>query len=112
MRALVTGATGFIGGHLVEALIKEGFEVTCLTRGASNLRYLEGLNVRFLQGDCTDPETLSDVKDFDYIFHLAGLTKAPSDEEAYRVNEKGTENIVAAVLRRNPGLKRFVYVSS
>jgi nucleoside-diphosphate-sugar epimerase len=112
MRAIVTGATGFIGGHLVEALTRGGFEVTCLTRGASNLRYLEGLNVSLLRGDCTDPESLSGVKDFDYAFHLAGLTKAPSDEEAFRVNEKGTENIVAAVMRQNPGLKRFVYVSS
>jgi nucleoside-diphosphate-sugar epimerase len=112
MRALVTGATGFIGGHLVEALIGEGFEVTCLTRVTSNLRYLEGLNVSFLRGDCTDPESLSGVKDFDYVFHLAGLTKASSDEEAFRVNEEGTQNIVAAVMRHNPGLKRFVYVSS
>ena len=112
MRALVTGATGFIGGHLVEALIGEGFEVTCLTRRTSNLRYLEGLNVSFLRGDCTDPESLSGVKDFDYVFHLAGLTKASSDEEAFRVNEEGTQNIVAAVMRHNPGLKRFVYVSS
>ncbi|MGO9377829.1 MAG: NAD-dependent epimerase/dehydratase family protein [Dissulfurispiraceae bacterium] len=112
MRALVTGATGFIGGHLVEALIRENFDVTCLTRGTSNLRYLEGLNVTFLQGDCTDPATMSGVESFDYVFHLAGLTKAPSDEEALRVNEKGTENIVKAVMRQTDCLKRFVYVSS
>jgi nucleoside-diphosphate-sugar epimerase len=112
MRALVTGASGFIGGHLAEALVKEGIEVTCLTRGTSNLRYLEGLNLTFLQGDCTDPESLSGIRNFDYVFHLAGLTKASSDEEAYLVNEKGTENLVSAVARNNPGLKRFVYVSS
>lgn len=112
MRALVTGATGFIGGHLVDALIRENFEVTCLTRGTSNLRYLEGLNVAFLQADCTEPETLTGLKNFDYVFHLAGLTKAPSDEAAFRVNSGGTENIVSAVMRQNAGLKRFIYVSS
>ncbi|HMK60261.1 MAG TPA: NAD(P)-dependent oxidoreductase [Dissulfurispiraceae bacterium] len=112
MRALVTGATGFIGGHLVEALINEGFDVTCLTRPTSNLRYLEGLNISFLHGDCTDPSTLSKVHDFDYIFHLAGLTKFSSEDEAVRVNEKGTENIADAAIRGNSGLKRFVYVSS
>ncbi len=112
MKALVTGATGFIGGHLTEALVREGFDVSCLTRSSSNLRYLEGLNVSFMTGDCTDEESLSGVRGFDYVFHLAGLTKAASEEELYLVNQKGTENIVNAVLRFNPGLKRFIYVSS
>lgn len=112
MKALVTGATGFIGSHLVETLIKEGFGVTCLTRCTSNFRYLEGLNVSFMEGDCTDPGSLSGIRGFDYVFHLAGLTKASSEDESYRVNEKGTENIVRAVLRFNPGVRRFVYLSS
>ncbi len=112
MKVLVTGATGFIGSHLVEALVREGFEVTCLTRNTSNLRYLEGLNVSSLVGDCTDTESLSGISGFDYVFHLAGLTKANSEEESRLVNEKGTENIVDAVMRFNPALKRFVYISS
>jgi nucleoside-diphosphate-sugar epimerase len=112
MKALVTGATGFIGSHLAEALVRQGFDVTCLTRSTSNLRYLEGLNISFMQGDCTDADSLSAVRGFDYVFHLAGLTKAASDDEAYLANEKGTGNIVNAVMHASPGLRRFIYLSS
>jgi nucleoside-diphosphate-sugar epimerase len=112
MKALVTGATGFIGSHLTEALLKNGFSVSCLVRNNSNLRYIEGLNVSLLKGDCSDPESLKGIQGFDYVFHLAGLTKAADEQESYIANEKGTENIVNAVLRNNPKLKRFVYISS
>ncbi len=112
MKALVTGATGFIGSHLTAALLREGFEVTCLVRKSSNARYLEGLDVSLLTGDCSDYESLPGMGGFDYVFHLAGLTKARSEQEAFLVNDKGTENLVKAVIRDNASLKRFVYVSS
>ena len=53
MKALVTGATGFIGSHLTDALVKKGFTVTCLVRNTSNVNYIEDLNVRLVRGDCT-----------------------------------------------------------
>jgi len=112
MKALVTGATGFIGGHLTQALVREGFDVTCLTRSTSNLRDLEDLKVSFITGDCASEESLGGIRGFDYVFHLAGLTKANSEEELYLANEKGTINIVNAAMRSNPGLKRFIYISS
>lgn len=113
MKALITGATGFIGSHLSEALIKAGFEVTCLVRNSSNLRYIEGINVRKIIGDCTDIGSLyKAVKGVDYVFHLAGLTKAETDEDYYIANVNGTENIVNAVLKVNPEIRRFVYLSS
>ncbi|NTU43281.1 MAG: NAD(P)-dependent oxidoreductase [Nitrospirales bacterium] len=112
MKALITGATGFIGSHLVEALIREGFEVTCLVRDSSNLRSLEGLPCRLVTGDCTDRRSLDSIADFDYIYHLAGLTKASSEEEFSAANVRGTENILDAALRRSPHLKRFLYLSS
>lgn len=113
MRALVTGASGFVGSHLVERLIKEGFEVFCLRRRGSDIRWLEGFNVRFVQGDCSDRDSLKDsIKGYDYIFHLAGVIKANSEAEFYKVNEKGTENLIEAVVRDNPNIKRFVYLSS
>ncbi|MCL4457221.1 MAG: NAD(P)-dependent oxidoreductase [Nitrospirae bacterium] len=113
MKALVTGATGFIGSHLTAALIREGLDVSCLVRTTSNLRYLEGLNVKLREGDCTDGQSLVDaVKGVDYVFHLAGLTKACSEEDYYNANVKGTENIVRAVSENNPDIKRFVYLSS
>ena len=113
MKALVTGATGFIGSHLVDALVREGFDVTCLVRGTSKLHYIEDLPVRLVRGDCTEKESLSAaVKDVDYIFHLAGLTKACCEADSFGVNVKGTDNILKAVLEYNPGIRRFVYLSS
>jgi nucleoside-diphosphate-sugar epimerase len=113
MRALVTGATGFIGSHLCEELVKRGYEVTCLVRETSDLKWLEGTNLKFIKGDCTYIESLfSAVTDFDYIFHLAGLTKARTKEDFFCANAKGTENLITAVAKKNPKIKRFVYLSS
>ncbi len=112
MKALVTGGTGFVGSHLVEALLKEGFEVHCLVRNLSNKKWLEGLDVFFIEGDCCNRASLEKIKNFDYIFHLAGLTKASSWEEFYRANVIGTENIVDVALKNNPGLQRFILLSS
>ena len=113
MKALVTGASGFIGSHLAAALVREGFDVKCLVRNRSRLRFLEDMNVRTTEGDCTDRDSLIDaVKGVDYVFHLAGVTKACSEEDYYNANSKGTENIVRAVVENNPDIKRFVYLSS
>ena len=113
MKALVTGATGFIGSHLCEELIKRGYEVTCLSRQASNLKWIENLDIKLVHGDCTNIESLFNVvAGFDYVFHLAGLTKARSGDKFFCINSKGTENLMKAVTERNPGVKRFIYLSS
>jgi nucleoside-diphosphate-sugar epimerase len=113
MKALVTGATGFIGSHVCEELVKRGYDVTCLVKKTSNLKWIENLNVGFVHGDCTDKDSLCDaVSNCDYVFHLAGLTKARSGDEFFFVNAQGTDNLVKTVAERNPTVKRFVYVSS
>jgi nucleoside-diphosphate-sugar epimerase len=113
MKALVTGATGFIGSHLCEELVKRGYSVTCLVRETSNLIWIETLDLKLVKGDCTDRESLFHaVHDFDYIFHLAGVTKSPTDNAFFSTNTKGTENLIKAVAEKNPKLKRFVYLSS
>ncbi|MDI6743940.1 MAG: NAD-dependent epimerase/dehydratase family protein [Thermodesulfovibrionales bacterium] len=113
MKTLVTGATGFIGSHLVEELLKRGHNVTCLVRKTSNLQWIDGLNVRVIYGDCAIKESLlNTVADFDYIFHLAGLTKAVNEKDFFSVNALGTENLVSDVIEKNPDIKRFVYLSS
>ena len=112
MKALVTGATGFIGSHLCEELIKRGYEVTCLLRECSSSQWVESLKLTPFIGDCTQPETLSRISnDFDYIFHLAGLTKACSMKDFFDVNVRGTENLMH-VASRNSNLRRFIYLSS
>lgn len=113
MKALITGATGFIGSHLCEELIRRGFDVTYMARDSSSHRWVEQPGLTCIRGDCTVKESLGDIPgDFDYIFHLAGLTKSCSPDDFFSVNARGTENILITVAERNPFLKRFVYLSS
>lgn len=113
MKAFVTGATGFIGSHLVDALLKRGCEVTCLVRASSSLIYLEGLNVRLVYGDCCIADSISEaIKDSDYIFHIAGLTKAKNTDDFHKVNVVGTANLLNVVLKSGHNINRFFYLSS
>ncbi len=110
---LVTGGTGFVGSHLVEFLLKKGFSVTCLVRNPDRLRWLAGLNVRLVKGDCAVPESLaSAVRDNSIIFHVAGLTKALRSRDYYEANHLGTKNLLAACSHHNPGGRKFILVSS
>ena len=111
--ALVTGGSGFIGSHLVEALLEKGFHVRCLLRKTSDLRWINHLPIEKVFGDCLNKESLIPVvKNIDMVFHLAGLTKAKKAQDFFRFNVGGTENLASACLEHNDGLNRFVYVSS
>ncbi len=113
LTALVTGANGFVGSHLVEGLLSRGYQVTCLVRKTSNLRWLSGLKVKYLYADISQKESLKDVlTEVDYVLHLAGLTKAKNREEYLKANYQGTKNLIEVCIHDNPQMKRFVYVSS
>lgn len=113
MNVLVTGATGFIGSHLVDLLLKKNYSVRCLLRTTSDTRWLQGLPVEMVYGDLFDTRVLrTAVEGVDYIYHSAGLTKARTPEEYLRANAEGTRNLLEAVLGYNTQLKRFVLVSS
>jgi dihydroflavonol-4-reductase len=113
LKALVTGATGFIGSHLVELLLKNGYAVRCLVRKTSDTRWLNGLAVEFVHGDLFTEDALQRaVHGVDYVYHSAGITKAKTQEEYFRGNAEGTTNILLATLQHNPRLKRFVHISS
>ena len=119
MKAYVTGGTGFIGSHLVERLVNQGYHVTCLIRQTSNLRWLNHLltskssQVELVTGDLHDSEVLAQhLRDADLVFHLAGLTKAPDATTYDRVNAEGTKHLIEACLSAQAGLDRFVYCSS
>ncbi len=113
MRIAVTGATGFIGSHLVEALRARGHEVTCLARGPERLKWIENLPVRVVYGDVSRPDTLPAlVEGQDVLVHTAALTKASDLAGFLRVNVMGTENLMQAITRHNPGLRRFIFISS
>lgn len=113
MRALLTGPTGFIGSHLAEELLKKGYEVSCLVRKTSDLKWIDGLDADLCYGDCLDRGSLERaVADADLVFHLAGLTKARSEKEFFEVNAGGTEKLLEAVASGAPSIKKFVFLSS
>jgi nucleoside-diphosphate-sugar epimerase len=112
-KVLVTGGTGFIGSQVTELLLNRGYSVTCLVRDPSNLKWLSGLDIEVVRGDCSLPESLVPaVQRASIVIHAAGLTKAKWAREYYEVNQIGTHNILETCMRHNPGLEKFVLVSS
>ncbi len=113
MKALVTGATGFIGSHLVEALVQRGVQVRCLVRNKWHLGWVKDSPVEFVVGNCQERNSLKQaVKDVDQVFHLAGAITAVKEKTYFEVNALGTENLVQACIENNTRLKKFIYLSS
>jgi len=115
VRVLVTGATGFVGQHLVPELLRKGFSVRCMVhRRPFDVRKL-GKNVELIKGDITDALYIKKaVKDVDVVFHLAALlgrwqSEYPSSEY-YRVNFMGTKLLIEQCLKE--GVNHFIYLSS
>jgi dihydroflavonol-4-reductase len=113
MKALVTGGTGFVGSHLVDKLLEKGYEVRCLTRKSSNLRWLKDLNVEIVCGSLYDDATLKKaVENVDYVFHIAGAVMSKTKQGFFVSNQLATKNLAEACLKYNKNLKRFIYLSS
>jgi len=114
MRALVTGASGFIGSHLVEALLSEDFRVSCLIKENEPITWINPERVDIFYGDIARKDSLDPIfkNRFDYIFHLAGLMNARNPEDYYKINFEGTKNILDLCRKKAVDLKRFIYVSS
>jgi nucleoside-diphosphate-sugar epimerase len=111
MKALVTGATGFVGSHLAEALRRRGDEVTVLARSARKAEALQPLGVRVVSGDLRDTAALARAAEGqDEIYHVAGVVAARNEAEFLAANRDGTANVVAAAA--GAGRPRLVLVSS
>lgn len=111
--SVVTGASGFVGSHLVDYLLKKGDEVHCIVRETSNLRWLEGKNVTIHNSGLFDKEGLKKVlKDVDYLYHVAGVVKAKKEEDYFNGNVETTRNLLDAVSEVAPNIKRILIVSS
>ncbi len=112
MRALVTGAGGFVGGHVVRTLLASGHRVRALVLPREPRTNLAGLDVEIAVGDVTDRGSLaSAMRDVDAVFHVAAVYALwlPDPERMWQVNVEGTRNVLA--LARERGI-RVVHTSS
>jgi nucleoside-diphosphate-sugar epimerase len=111
MKALVTGATGFVGSHLAEALKRRGHQVTALARSSRKAEALSAQGARVVAGDLHDAAALDRaMAGQDIVYHVAGVVAARDEAGFLRANRDGTRNILNAAERS--GNPRFVLVSS
>lgn len=114
-KALVTGATGFVGKYLVNYLLNKQINVRALVRNNAKSGMLPE-EIEIVSGDLTKPTSLLNIcNDVDTVFHLGGYAHAWGDHLAearthHEVNFKGTQNMMAEAVRAN--VKRFIYFSS
>jgi len=109
---LVTGATGFIGGHLAQRLVQEGHQVRCLVRASSDTSLLDKLDVEIATGDLTSARSLRRTTEgCDCVVHCGALVSDwATAEEIARVNVEGTRNLLEACA--DASVQRFVHFST
>ena len=110
---LVTGASGFTGGHLTRKLIDRGYNVKALVREGEDVGELETLGLNVVRGDLTKKETLPEaVKNVDIVFHIAAVYREQDIPRKlfWDVNVGGTRNLLET--SRDAGVKRFVHCST
>jgi len=112
LKVLVTGSSGFLGGHLIEQLLPKRHEVVGMVRKGSDTDLLQDLGVEMRKGDLTDPASLLEVtKGVDCVIHLAAYYTFSGKKERYEeINVQGTKNMLDAMLKN--GVKRIIYCSS
>jgi uncharacterized protein YbjT (DUF2867 family) len=109
MKVFVTGATGFVGGHLLQALTRRGHEITCLVRSTGRL----SIPAREVVGDATRPEGLAEaMAGMEAAIHLVGIIREfPARGITFhRLHVEATRNVVAAA--RQAGVARYLHMSS
>lgn len=110
MKVLITGATGFIGGHLVQRLLQDGHEIRALARESSDTQQLKKLKVEIFQGDLKNKESLSGIMDeIDSVIH-AGACTGGAWQDFQGGTIIGTQNILE--LSSEANIKKLIYISS
>lgn len=115
-RALVTGATGFVGSHVARFLVEQGYEVQVLVRSTSNRKNLEGLPLKIFEGDLANRESLKPaVVGCSEIYHVAADYSfwSLNPQKMHQSNVEGTQNLLA-VCAEQPAtdLRKIVYTST
>ena len=112
-RILITGASGFVGYHLIEAALRQNLEVFAAVRSSSQIEHLKHLDIQYTTPDFTSVEALRkniEENKYSYIIHAAGTTKAPNEAAYTLTNTTYAANLAAAAL--NTGIRKFVFISS
>ena len=109
---LITGGTGFIGGHLVQRLVRDGQAVRCLVRASSDTALLRALDVELVTGDLADASSLKRAAaGCRFVFHCAAFVSDwGTTDEIAEVNVEGTRNLLQACVVA--GIERFVHIST
>lgn len=115
-KVLITGASGFIGFHLIEAALKRGLAVCAAVRQGSAIDHLKSYDIEYCELDYTNEEQLAKqlaATGCDYIIHAAGATRAGSQQAYDTINAEYTFNLASAALKvPNNKISRFVFMSS
>lgn len=115
-RILITGASGFIGGFLVEEGLRRGWEVTAAVRPTSDRTWLQDPHIRFLELDFRNEADLKNklagAGRFDYIIHNAGSTRERDRKGYFANNFDNTKRFVDSLLANGQAPDKFLYVSS
>lgn len=112
---LITGATGFIGGFIVDEALRRNMNVWVALRKSSSRQWLTDERIHFLEVNLTSEDDLVEKMrnlKFDYVVHAAGVTKSLHKEDFRRINAGGTKSLANALLRLGMPLKKFIYLSS
>lgn len=115
MKVLLTGASGFVGSHILDMLCARGIPAVALVRSTSNLRFIQAsrADVEVRTGAIEDPQSLAAaMQDVTHVLHCAGCTKALRRLEFDQVNHGGTQHVVEAINQQGGRVQRLVYVSS
>ncbi|MGE5437989.1 MAG: NAD-dependent epimerase/dehydratase family protein [Syntrophothermus sp.] len=111
--AVVTGANGFVGSHLVDLLLEKNYSVRCITRKSSDLKWLIDKPVEIYNCGLTNKEELKKVFDgADYIYHVAGVVKSKKPEGYFEGNVETTRVLLDTALLFKHKIKKFLIVSS
>ena len=112
MKCLVTGGSGFLGSHLVEALVAQGEDARALVRSTSDAAHLESLGAELVYGDLVDAKSLqAATQGIERVYHCAALAADWGDREAFRAtNVIGVRNLLDAACEA--GVSKFVHVST
>lgn len=114
-KVLITGASGFIGLHLIEAALAKGLDVYTGIRRSSNVNHLSEYAITHTYLDYTNTASLQkelEERQYDYIIHAAGVTKAGSEKAYNDINAGYTYNLVQAASLAKIPLQKFVLLSS